>query len=136
MFILAGIFFLGLGGELTITQGVKLAELLNVSTTVIGMVVIAIGTHLPECVTSIIVAMREEADLCVGNVVGSNIFNILLVHPSVLWFTRYQYQNTVQRTSRLTNTVPLQSHPDRSRGISQQEAAKRTIRTMASDIAS
>jgi Ca2+/Na+ antiporter len=81
MFILAGFFSLGLGGELTITHGVKLAEILNVSTTIIGMAVIAIGTSLPEFVTSIIAAMRKEADLCVGNVIGSNIFNILLVLP-------------------------------------------------------
>ena len=81
MFILAGFFFLGLGGELAITHGVKLAEILNVSTTIIGMAVIAIGTSLPEFVTSIIAAMRKEADLCVGNVIGSNIFNILLVLP-------------------------------------------------------
>lgn len=81
MFIVAGIFLLGLGGELTITHGVKLAVILNVSTTVIGIAVIAIGTSLPEFVTSIIAAMRKEADLCVGNVIGSNIFNILLVLP-------------------------------------------------------
>ena len=81
MFILVGIFSLGLGGELTITQGVILAEILNVSTTIIGMVIIAIGTCLPEFVTSIIAAMRKEADLCVGNIIGSNIFNILLVLP-------------------------------------------------------
>ena len=81
MLILGGIFFLGLGGELTITHGVKLAVILNVSTTIIGMAVIAIGTSLPELVTSIIAAMRKEADLCVGNVIGSNIFNILLVLP-------------------------------------------------------
>ena len=81
MFILAGIFLLGLGGELAITHGVKLAGILNVSTTIIGMAVIAIGTSLPEFVTSIIAAMRKEADLCVGNVIGSNIFNILLVLP-------------------------------------------------------
>ena len=81
LFILVGIFSLGLGGELTITQGVILAEILNVSTTIIGMVIIAIGTCLPEFVTSIIAAMRKEADLCVGNIIGSNIFNILLVLP-------------------------------------------------------
>ena len=81
MFILAGIFFLGLGGDLAITHGVKLAGVLNVSPTIIGMAVIAIGTSLPEFVTSIIAAMRKEADLCVGNVIGSNIFNILLVLP-------------------------------------------------------
>jgi cation:H+ antiporter len=81
LLILIGIVSLGLGGELTITHGVKLAGMLNVSTTIVGMAVIAIGTSLPEFVTSIIAAMRKEADLCVGNIIGSNIFNILLVLP-------------------------------------------------------
>jgi len=81
IFILAGIISLALGGELTITHGVKLAGMLNVSTNIVGMAVIAIGTSLPELVTSIIAAMRKEADLCVGNIIGSNIFNILLVLP-------------------------------------------------------
>jgi cation:H+ antiporter len=81
LLIVIGIISLGLGGELTITHGVKLAGILNVSTTIVGMAVIAIGTSLPEFVTSIIAAMRKEADLCVGNIIGSNIFNILLVLP-------------------------------------------------------
>jgi len=81
LLIVIGIISLALGGELTITNGVKLAEMLNISTTIVGMAVIAIGTSLPEFVTSIIAAMRKEADLCVGNIIGSNIFNILLVLP-------------------------------------------------------
>lgn len=81
LLIVIGIISLALGGELTITHGVKLAGMLNVSTTIVGMAVIAIGTSLPEFVTSIIAAMRKEADLCVGNIIGSNIFNILLVLP-------------------------------------------------------
>ena len=81
IFVLAGIISLALGGELTITHGVKLAGMLDVSTNIVDMAVIAIGTSLPEFVTSIIAAMRKEADLCVGNIIGSNIFNILLVLP-------------------------------------------------------
>ncbi|MDA0273316.1 MAG: calcium/sodium antiporter, partial [Proteobacteria bacterium] len=81
LLIVIGIISLALGGELTITNGVKLAGMLNISTTIVGMAVIAIGTSLPEFVTSIIAAMRKKADLCVGNIIGSNIFNILLVLP-------------------------------------------------------
>ncbi|MGV0036424.1 MAG: calcium/sodium antiporter [Candidatus Azotimanducaceae bacterium WSBS_2022_MAG_OTU7] len=81
LFLLAGIGLLGLGGELTITHGVKLAGMLGVSTTIVGMAIVAIGTSLPELVTSIIAAMRKEADLCVGNIVGSNIFNTIMVLP-------------------------------------------------------
>ena len=46
-----------------------------------GLVVVALGTSMPELVTSVIAAMRREADLCVGNVIGSNLFNILFVLP-------------------------------------------------------
>jgi cation:H+ antiporter len=76
-----GIVALGVGGHLTISQGSKLAELLGLSPVVIGMLVVAIGTSLPELVTSIIAAFKNESDLCVGNVIGSNIFNCLFVLP-------------------------------------------------------
>ncbi len=79
--VVAGIIGLTLGGEMSITNGIELAETLGVTTTVIGIAVIAIGTSLPELVTSIIAAMRKQADLCVGNVIGSNIFNTLMVLP-------------------------------------------------------
>ncbi len=79
--ILVGITGLGIGGHLTITHGSALADSLGVSPAIIGLVIVAIGTSLPELVTSIIAALRREADLCVGNVVGSNIFNSLVVLP-------------------------------------------------------
>lgn len=81
VFVAAGIGLLGFGGELTITHGVNLAEILDVSTTIVGMAIIAIGTSLPELVTSIFAAMRKEADLCMGNIIGSNIFNTMMVLP-------------------------------------------------------
>jgi cation:H+ antiporter len=76
-----GILFLGAGGHLTITKGAELAEHLGMSPVVIGMLVVAIGTSLPELVTSVIAAWKNESDLCVGNVIGSNIFNSLFVLP-------------------------------------------------------
>ena len=76
-----GVVALAIGGQLTISQGAKLAELLGLSPVVIGMMVVAIGTSLPELVTSIIAAFKNESDLCVGNVIGSNIFNSLFVLP-------------------------------------------------------
>lgn len=80
--VFAGCVGLGIGGWLSIEHGVALANMLQVSPAIIGMLVIAIGTSLPELVTSIIAAMRDEADLCVGNIIGSNIFNSLLVLPA------------------------------------------------------
>jgi cation:H+ antiporter len=76
-----GIAGLAFGGHLTIIYGSTLAAEIGVSPTVIGLLVVAIGTSMPEMVTSIIAALRNEADLCVGNVVGSNIFNSLFVLP-------------------------------------------------------
>lgn len=81
VFTASGIVALAVGGQITITNGVKIAEIAGISPTIIGMFIIAIGTSLPELVTSIIAAMRKEADLCVGNVIGSNLFNSLLVLP-------------------------------------------------------
>jgi len=76
-----GIIGLGLGGHLTIVYGSEFATDLGVSPVVVGILVVGIGTSLPELVTSIIAAIRNECDLCVGNVVGSNIFNSLVVLP-------------------------------------------------------
>jgi cation:H+ antiporter len=76
-----GTVALGIGGHLTISQGSKLAELWGLSPVVVGMLVVAIGTSLPELVTSVLAALKKESDLCVGNVIGSNIFNFLFVLP-------------------------------------------------------
>lgn len=82
LFVLAGFATLFIGGELTISYGVSLASSLGVSATLIGLFVVALGTSMPELVTSIIAALRKEPDLALGNVVGSNIFNSLIVLPT------------------------------------------------------
>jgi len=56
-----------------------LAKGYNVSDLAIGLTVVAFGTSVPEMATSVVSALRKEADICVGNVIGSNIFNILMV---------------------------------------------------------
>lgn len=81
---LAGLTVLGLGvlivgGELFVRGAVALARLLGMSDHVIGLTVVAVGTSLPELATSLIAARRGHSDLAVGNVVGSNLYNILLV---------------------------------------------------------
>ncbi|MDH5304381.1 MAG: calcium/sodium antiporter, partial [Gammaproteobacteria bacterium] len=78
----AGFALLFLGGKVTVDGSVALAELLGVSSAIIGLFVVAVGTSLPELVTSAVAAMRGESDLAVGNVVGSNIFNGLFVLPA------------------------------------------------------
>ena len=79
--VATGMTALGLGGSLTIDHGVALADLMGVPPVIVGMFVVAIGTSLPELVTSVFAAVRGEADLCVGNVIGSNIFNSMFVLP-------------------------------------------------------
>ncbi len=78
----AAIIGLFLGGRLTISSGVEIAVLLNIQSELVGLFVVAIGTSLPELVTSVIAAKRGESDLALGNVVGSNLFNTLMVLPA------------------------------------------------------
>ena len=77
--IVAGIILLFLGGHLTVDGAVNLAETLGLSQLVIGVVIVAIGTSLPELITSIIAIAKKQTDIGVGNIVGSNIYNILLI---------------------------------------------------------
>lgn len=73
---LAGLF---IGGRLTESSSTEIALSLGLSETLIGLTVVAIATTLPELITSIIAAMKNEPDIILGNCIGSNIFNILLV---------------------------------------------------------
>jgi len=78
----AGIVLMFVGGRLTVDSSVALAQYLDIPTAIIGLFVVAVGTSLPELVTSVIAALRGQSDLAVGNVVGSNIFNGLFVLPA------------------------------------------------------
>jgi cation:H+ antiporter len=73
-----GLAVLVVGGRLFVTGAVDLARALGMSDRVVGLTIVAVGTSLPELVTSVIAAVRGHADLAVGNVVGSNVFNVLL----------------------------------------------------------
>lgn len=77
--LLAGLVLLVLGADWLVDACVSLAQGFGVSELVIGLTVVAIGTSLPELVTSLVASLRGQRDLAVGNVVGSNILNILLV---------------------------------------------------------
>ena len=78
-FIAAGLGMLVVGSQWLVDGAIVLAEAMGVSELVIGLTVVAVGTSLPEIATSIIATIRGERDIAVGNVVGSNIFNILSV---------------------------------------------------------
>jgi cation:H+ antiporter len=77
--ILGGLVLLGVGSKWLIDGAVSVATFFGVSDLVIGLTVVAVGTSLPELATSVLASLRGERDIAVGNVVGSNIFNILSV---------------------------------------------------------
>lgn len=78
--VIGGLAALVWGGKLSVDAAVAIAQALSVPEVIIGLTVVAIGTSLPELVTSIMAIMQGKADIAVGNVVGSNIFNLLLVN--------------------------------------------------------
>jgi cation:H+ antiporter len=73
----AGLAIVVLGGHLLVQGAVSIARSFGVSETVIGLTIVAVGTSMPELVTSIMAAIRKEADVAFGNIVGSNIYNVL-----------------------------------------------------------
>jgi cation:H+ antiporter len=77
MFCLAGLALLVAGGSLLVSGAVALARQLGVSDVIIGLTIVALGTSLPELITSLLAASRKQADVAFGNIVGSNIYNIL-----------------------------------------------------------
>lgn len=77
--LLAGIILIVLGGRWLVEGAVDLARLVGMSEAVIGLTVIAIGTSLPELVTSVVAAYKGASAVALGNVLGSNIFNLLLI---------------------------------------------------------
>ncbi len=79
LFIILGLAGLILGGRLIVDSAVSIAEVLGLSERVIGLTVVSIGTSLPELATSIIAVRKKNVDIAIGNVVGSNIFNIFLI---------------------------------------------------------
>lgn len=80
--IAVGLAGLILGGKMVVDHAVAIAHQLGVSEKIIGLTIVAIGTSLPELVTSVVAALKKNSDIAFGNIIGSNIFNILLVLPA------------------------------------------------------
>jgi cation:H+ antiporter len=76
---LVGMIMLGGGGKLAVDHAVAIAETFNLSKKIIGLTILAAGTSLPELATSVVAAFRKNTDIAIGNVIGSNVFNILLI---------------------------------------------------------
>ena len=77
--IIIGIIALKIGGDLVVDNAKIIATALNISEKIIGLTIVAIGTSLPELVTSVTAAIKGDSDIAIGNIVGSNIFNMLLI---------------------------------------------------------
>jgi cation:H+ antiporter len=81
LLIIIGLAGLVLGGRLVVDNAIKIATTLGLSEKIIGFTIVAVGTSLPELATSVVAAIRKNTNIAVGNIIGSNIFNLLLVLP-------------------------------------------------------
>lgn len=79
LMILVGLVCIVLGSDFVVDGATEIAEMIGISERIIGLTIVAFGTSLPELVTSIAAARRGNADIAIGNIVGSNVFNILFV---------------------------------------------------------
>lgn len=79
IYIIVGLIGIILGGNIVVNNALEIAEILGVSKNVIALTMVAVGTSLPEVVTSIVATKKGEIDIAIGNVIGSNIFNILFI---------------------------------------------------------
>jgi len=83
LFSLLSLILLLIGSELTVAYGSKLASLIGISDVVVGLTMVAIGTSLPELATSYSALKQKKGNLVIGNIIGSNILNIVLVFPII-----------------------------------------------------
>ena len=79
LYLVLGLIGLPLGADLLVDSSVKIATIFGVSDTVIGLTLVALGTSLPELATTVMAALRRQADVALGNVIGSNMFNLLAI---------------------------------------------------------
>lgn len=79
LLIISGLIGLILGGKLVVDNAITLAEIFGMSQKLIGLTIVAIGTSLPELATSVVAAVKKNNDIAVGNIIGSNIFNLFLI---------------------------------------------------------
>lgn len=92
--IVIGCVMIVLGSNFTVNAATAIAEMIGISPRFIGLTIVALGTSLPELVTSVIAARKGNADIAIGNIVGSNIFNILFVIGISSMITPVAYPST------------------------------------------
>lgn len=97
LLILLGIIFLIYGADLFVSSAIRLADYFNVSKTVIGLSIIAFGTSLPELVVGIMSALKRKVDFALGNILGSNIYNVLGVLGISSFFGKFTMPEILAR---------------------------------------
>lgn len=88
IYLILGLAGLPMGAHLLVENATTIAKTYGVSETVIGLTLIAVGTSLPELATTLMAALRRQADVALGNVIGSNMFNLLAIIGIATWFDR------------------------------------------------
>ncbi len=92
LLFVVGVALVVLGSNFTVDAATNIARIIGISERVIGLTIVALGTSLPELVTSVMAATKHEADIAVGNIVGSNIFNLLFVIGTAALITPVAYE--------------------------------------------
>ena len=79
LYLILGSIFLKYGADFVVDGAIRIAEIFNISESIVSITIVAIGTSLPEIITSLVASVNKKSDLALGNVIGSNIFNICLL---------------------------------------------------------
>ncbi len=113
LYVIVGIVALKIGGDLTVDNSVSIANMFNISEKIISVTILAIGTSLPELVTSVTAAFKGKSDIAIGNIIGSNIFNMLLIIgvSSVIKTITYNITYNVEMILLIIGTVILSLFP-------------------------
>jgi cation:H+ antiporter len=113
IFVILGIVGLKIGGDLTVDNATIIARQFNISEKIIGLTILAIGTSLPELVTSVTAAIKGNSDIAIGNIIGSNIFNILLIIgiSSIISTLNYNVTYNIQLAILIISMIVLAIFP-------------------------
>ncbi len=113
IYIIIGIVALKFGGDFTVDHSVNIANMFNISEKIISVTILAIGTSLPELVTSVTAALKGKSDIAIGNIIGSNIFNMLLIIgvSSIISPITYNITYNVEMSLLILATIILSLFP-------------------------
>lgn len=113
IYVILGVIALKFGGDLTVDNSVIIANHFGISEQIISLTILAIGTSLPELVTSVTAAFKGNSDIAIGNIIGSNIFNMLLIigTASIINPITYNIKYNIDMTVLIAGTVLLSLFP-------------------------